>query len=168
MLRLLKPTLLEPVVHGKMSHGNGSPHSATKSSPYLLQLEKACGQQQRPSTGKINLKNHTVANLACKRMTCPGIGLIPHLILTLTLCIAYTLSHVQLFAITWTTACQAPLFMGFSRQEYWSGLPPPGGSSQPRDRTHVSCIGRRILYHCAPWEAQPQVSGTSIIFIVYT
>ena len=142
MLRLLKPTLLEPVVHGKMSHGNGSPHSATKSSPYLLQLEKACGQQQRPSTGKINLKNHTVANLACKRMTCPGIGLIPHLILTLTLCIAYTLSHVQLFAITWTTACQAPLFMGFSRQEYWSGLPPPGGSSQPRDRTHVSCIGR--------------------------
>ena len=28
----------------------------------------------------------------------------------------------------WTVACQAPLFMGFSRQEYWSGLPcpPPG------------------------------------------
>ena len=23
----------------------------------------------------------------------------------------------------WTVACQAPLFMGFSRQEYWSGLP---------------------------------------------
>ena len=28
----------------------------------------------------------------------------------------------------WTVACQAPLFMGFSRKEYWSGLPhpPPG------------------------------------------
>ena len=25
----------------------------------------------------------------------------------------------------WTVACQAPLFMGFSRQEYWSGLPFP-------------------------------------------
>ena len=26
-------------------------------------------------------------------------------------------------AIPWTVACQAPLFMGFSSQEYWSGLP---------------------------------------------
>ena len=30
-------------------------------------------------------------------------------------------SHVWLFATLWTIACQAPLFMGFSRQEYWSG-----------------------------------------------
>ena len=36
-------------------------------------------------------------------------------------------SHVQLFATLWTVAHQAPLFMGFSRQEYWSGVscPPP-------------------------------------------
>ena len=34
-------------------------------------------------------------------------------------------SHVQLFATLWTLACQAPLSMGFSRQEYWSGLPCP-------------------------------------------
>jgi len=32
-------------------------------------------------------------------------------------------SHVQLFETPWTVACQAPLSMGFSRQEYWSGLP---------------------------------------------
>ena len=34
----------------------------------------------------------------------------------------------QLFATPWTVVCQAPLSMGFSRQEYWSGLlcPPPG------------------------------------------
>ena len=31
--------------------------------------------------------------------------------------------HVQLFATLWTVALQAPLSMGFSRQEYWSGLP---------------------------------------------
>ena len=37
-------------------------------------------------------------------------------------------SCVQLFATLWTVACQAPLYMGFSRQEYWSGLPcPPSG-----------------------------------------
>ena len=35
------------------------------------------------------------------------------------------LSHVQLFTTPWTIACQTPLFMGFSRQEYWSGLPFP-------------------------------------------
>ena len=32
------------------------------------------------------------------------------------------LSHVQLFATPWTAAYQAPLSMGFSRQEYWSGI----------------------------------------------
>ena len=36
-----------------------------------------------------------------------------------------SLSHVWLFAAPWTVAYQAPLSMGFSRQEYWSGLPFP-------------------------------------------
>ena len=35
------------------------------------------------------------------------------------------LSHVLLIATPWTTAYQAPLSMGFSRQEYWSGVPLP-------------------------------------------
>ena len=35
------------------------------------------------------------------------------------------LSHVQLLATPWTVARQDPLSMGFSRQEYWSGLPFP-------------------------------------------
>ena len=41
---------------------------------------------------------------------------------------AQLLSHIQLFVTPWTVPCQAPLSMGFSRQEYWSGLPfpPPG------------------------------------------
>ena len=40
---------------------------------------------------------------------------------------------VRLFATPWTVACQAPLSMGFSRQEYWSGLPFPfpGGLPNP-------------------------------------
>ena len=42
-------------------------------------------------------------------------------------------SHVHLCATLWTVACQAPLSMGCSRQEYWSGLPcpPPGDLSDP-------------------------------------
>jgi len=39
--------------------------------------------------------------------------------------IVLMLSHVRLFAIPWTIACQAPLSMGFPRPEYWSGLPFP-------------------------------------------
>ena len=45
------------------------------------------------------------------------------------------------FAIPWTAACQAPPFMGFSRQEYWSGLPfpspgdPPNPGIKPRSPT---------------------------------
>ena len=43
------------------------------------------------------------------------------------------LSHFQLFVTLWTVGCQAPLSMGFSRQEYWSGLPfpSPGDLSNP-------------------------------------
>ena len=54
------------------------------------------------------------------------------------------------FATPWTAACQAPLSMGFSRQEYWSGLPcpPPGDLPDPESSvSYISCIGRQVLYH---------------------
>ena len=38
-------------------------------------------------------------------------------------CMLSHFSHVQLCATPWTAAHQAPLSTGFSRQEYWSGLP---------------------------------------------
>ena len=41
------------------------------------------------------------------------------------------LSCVRLFATPWTVARQAPLSMGFSRQEYWSGLPCPPPKDLP-------------------------------------
>ena len=43
-------------------------------------------------------------------------------------------SRVWLFATLWTVDHQAPLYMGFSRQEYWNGLPysPPGDLPDPR------------------------------------
>ena len=42
-----------------------------------------------------------------------------------------SLSHVWLFATPWTIAYQAPLSVGFSRQEYWSGLPFPSPGARP-------------------------------------
>ena len=79
---------------------------------------------------------------------------------------AWFLNRVWLFMTLWTVACQVPLFRGFSRQEYWSGLPFPSpgdcprpgikptspvnslplshrtgfNPSRPRDWTRVSCI----------------------------
>ena len=41
------------------------------------------------------------------------------------------LSRVQLFVTLWTVAYQAPLSMGFPRQEYWSGLPFPSPGDLP-------------------------------------
>ena len=42
-----------------------------------------------------------------------------------------SLSCVRLFATPWTVAYQAPPLMGFSRQEYWSGLPFPSPGDLP-------------------------------------
>ena len=61
-------------------------------------------------------------------------------------------SHVQLFVAPRTVACQALLSMGFSRQEYWSGLPcpPPGDLPDPGIKPvslRSTCTGRRVLYH---------------------
>ena len=45
--------------------------------------------------------------------------------------VCWSLSHVQLFVTLWTAVHQAPLSMGFSRQEYWSGLPCPSPGDLP-------------------------------------
>ena len=44
---------------------------------------------------------------------------------------AQSLNPVQLFVTTWTAVCQAPLSLGFSRQEYWIGLPFPSPGDLP-------------------------------------
>ena len=49
------------------------------------------------------------------------------------MCVLSHFSHVLLFTTLWTVACQDPLSMGFSRQEYCTGLPcpPPGDLPNP-------------------------------------
>ena len=58
--------------------------------------------------GSVQEENITIANIYA-----PNIGMWK------------SLSGVRLFATPWTVAYQTPLSMGFSRQEYWSGLPLP-------------------------------------------
>ena len=70
---------------------------------------------------------------------------------------ACLLSCVQLLVTPWTVACEAPLSMGFSRQEYWRELPFPTLGDPPdqwiEPFSWVSCIGRWILYHRTACEA---------------
>ena len=85
-------------------------------------------------------------------------------------CMISHFSCVLLFVTPWTVACQAPLSMAFSRQEYWSGLPcpPPGDLLYPGiesktpslqvDSYHLSHKGSpRIL----EWVAYPYSRGPS-------
>ena len=63
------------------------------------------------------------------------------------------------FTTPWTVACQASLFMGFSRQEYWSGLPfpPPGHFPNPgielMSPASPALAGGFLFYHWATGEA---------------
>ena len=73
------------------------------------------------------------------------------------------LSHVRLFATLWPLALQAPLSMGFFRQQYWSGNSSKG-SSWPRDLTHVSWVfyvDTWILYQWAIREVWHRGLGDS-------
>ena len=49
-------------------------------------------------------------------------------------CLLVRFSHFQLYVTPWTVAHQAPLSMGFPRQEYWSGLPCPSPGDLPDPR----------------------------------
>ena len=43
----------------------------------------------------------------------------------------------------------------------WVTIPFSRGSSRPRDHTHVSCIGKWVLYHCTTWEAPLKIEPTN-------
>ena len=65
--------------------------------------------------------------------------------------------HVQLFALLGTVAHEASLSMGFSRQEYWSGLPcpPPGDLPNPE----IEPVSPALQADSLPTEASGKASG---------
>ena len=74
------------------------------------------------------------------------------------MCMLSPCSHVWLFVTLWTVACQIPLSMGFSRQEYWSGLPwsPPGHLLNPGIKpSSLMCpaLADGFFTNSATWEA---------------
>ena len=89
-----------------------------------------------------------------------------------------SLSHVRLFATPWTVAYQAPLSMGFSRQEYWSGVPFPSPGDLPDPGIKPGLLHCRqtlyqLSYHCAsPIHCKADVSSAfraiSPCFLLYS
>ena len=71
--------------------------------------------------------------------------------------VVHLLIRVQIFGIPWTVACQAPLSMGFSRQEYWSGLsfPSPGDLPDPGTEPRSPALQADSL----PTELQEKLDG---------
>ena len=67
-----------------------------------------------------------------------------------------SLSRVQLFVTLWTAALQASLFMGFPRQEYWSGLSflPPGDLPNPGTEPRFSALQADSLLTEPPGKPQ--------------
>ena len=63
-------------------------------------------------------------------------------VLSFSACVLSCFSRVQLFVTHWTLVRQAPLSMGFSRQEYWSGLPflTPGDLPYPGMEPCLLCL----------------------------
>ena len=67
------------------------------------------------------------------------------------------------FAIQWAVTHQAPLFIEFPREEYWSGLsfPSPGDLPDPGIKSScISCLGKQILYHWATRKSQTSYTDT--------
>ena len=73
------------------------------------------------------------------------------------MCLLSHFSHVQFFMTLWTVVCQASMSMGFSRQEYWSGLPCPapgnlpGPGMEPESSASPALAGRSFST-CTTWE----------------
>ena len=75
-------------------------------------------------------------------------------------------SHVQLFVTLWTIACQAPLSMGFSRQECWGGLPclPPGVLPKPGIEYWSPALAGKFFTTSTSWEAPSMPDQTLILW----
>ena len=71
-------------------------------------------------------------------------------------CVLSHFSYVQLFVMLWTVGHKVPVSMGFSRQEYWSGLPFPFSGDLPNPRTEPTSpsLAGRLFTANAIWEAQ--------------
>ena len=147
MLQLLKAHVLEPMTREvttremtrEVTRGR-SPNTATRESPLLTQLEKVHAWQQKSAAAAAAAKSLQSCPTLCDPIDgsppgSPVLGILRARTLG-WVAISFsnagkwkvkvkTLSHVRFLVTPWTGAYQAPPSMGFSRQQYWSGVPLP-------------------------------------------
>ena len=134
------PVLLHGESHGQTSLAGYSPwglkESDTTEQPHSTQAECGILHQGLKTPGWRFLE--TFCENLCQSRVLEGGGEgnfhIYHI------CVLSRFSHVQLFATPWAVACQAPLSMGFSRLEYWSGLPFPSPGDLSNPGTEPACL----------------------------
>ena len=73
------------------------------------------------------------------------LGRVTQLYIPLLWLLLSRISRVQLFVTPWILACQAPVSVGFSKQEYWSGLPCPPSSRIYIPLQFVSSLNGRYI-----------------------
>ena len=78
--------------------------------------------------------------------------------------------HIRLFTPPWTVAHQAPLSMGFSRQNYWSGLPCPPPGDLPNPGIKLASVifpalaGGFLITANTTWESQLLLQSGHLLF----
>ena len=75
-------------------------------------------------------------------------------------CVLNHFTHIQLFVTLWTIACQTLLSMGFSRHEYWSGLPFPSPGDLPDQGLNLSLLHWRADSLPLSCQESPQTHPT--------
>ena len=75
-------------------------------------------------------------------------------------------SHVQLCVTLWTVACQAPMSMGFSRQEYWSGLPYPPPGDLPNPGTEPRSPALQVDFSLSKPLGKPKNTGVGSLSLL--
>ena len=146
--------LHSPGVSPKLSWKPAHPHTGYRSAPYSsapqdsgrksertwekiktvylrgfwIHLTSSAISLCRHGTGLVTMSGNRAVSYRTQEFDGVG-GLVWMAIADIRLCCARLLSHIRLFVTPWTVPRQAPLSMGFSRKECWSGLPFP----PPRD-----------------------------------
>ena len=119
-----------------------------------VKIVNAC-PPYREKAGNMALHSMASAVDGCPVTLCPLQAIMRTRVLTCVCVHACALSSVRLCETPWTVASQAPLSMGFSRQEYWSGwpFPPPGDlpdpGTEPTSPVSPSLAGGFFTLHCS-------------------
>ena len=120
-----------------------------------IMVMAAFAQKQQLGSNSLSSKNriNKLDSQICEFLTTSSQGSLKRQYLSnltkhqsVCVCVCQSLSRVQLFAIPWTAAHQAPLSIEFPRLEYWSGFPSLG--DLPTQGSNPCLPHRRqILYH---------------------